>query len=237
MPDDLFVYCAMNNITDRIIFEDKHLLLVNKAAGLMVEEDQYGNPNLIQLLRKHIQGKSRNKVFIQNVHRLDRPVSGIVLFAKKPSDLKNLSEQFRNRTPEKIYLAVTESAPEKKEARLSHYHYKNLKEKKAEISSEKKKETDVVELEYKIIGEAGKKFLWQIKLITGKYHQIRAQLAFAGCPVIGDEKYGSAAKYGQDAIALHAWKLGFIHSATGEKAEYAAPLPADDLWKNFKVNS
>ena len=225
----------MNKISEQIIFEDKHLLLVNKPAGLMVEEDQYDNPNLIQLLRKHIQGKSRNTVFIQNVHRLDRPVSGIVLFAKKASDLKNLSEQFRNRTPEKIYLAVTASAPEKKEGRLSHYHYKNLKEKKAEISSEKKKETDFVELEYKIIGEADQKFLWQIKLITGKYHQIRAQLAFMGCPVIGDEKYGSTIKYHQDAIGLHAWKLGFIHSATGDKVEYIAPLPEDNFWKNFKV--
>jgi 23S rRNA pseudouridine955/2504/2580 synthase/23S rRNA pseudouridine1911/1915/1917 synthase len=212
-----------------ILFEDKHLIIINKEAGLMVEPDAYGHPNCCDQLRP---GKEKEP-FIQTVHRLDRPVSGILLFALKPSALKNLNRQFAERAVEKYYLAITTHQPVSPKGKLKHHFFKDTLQKKAVITDTPGKDTQLVELDYEITASADSLFLWKIRLHTGRYHQIRAQLAHVGCPVYGDLKYGSAQTYKPDAIALHARQLDFYHPHTNERMHMEAPAPKDKLWDLF----
>jgi len=202
-------------VADHILFEDNDILLINKPCSLMVEPDRNGHPNLLQQVQKYIKQNSHpnKEVYAQHVHRLDRPVSGIVLFAKKKSVLKNLSEQFAQRTIKKKYKAITEKQPLLEQGILDNWLYKDKKNKKAVIYEQTHAEADNVKLAY--ITENYKQFtLWDINLHTGKYHQIRAQLAFAGCSIIGDTAYGSTHVYAPNAIALHAYELAFVHPNT-----------------------
>lgn len=216
-----------------IIYEDKHLLALNKSAGLMVEEDRYGNPNLVSEVKKYLTDKERSKnLIVANVHRLDRPVSGLILFAKRKSLLVKLNEQFAKREVEKIYLAVTDQKPDQQEGRLVHWLVKDTLQKKAIIYTEQVENADKVELEYKILSEQQGKFLWEIKLITGKYHQIRAQLSFIGCPIMGDEKYGSVISYRLNEITLHSRKLS-LNYPEGERKMFQAEPPDFFPWTLF----
>jgi RluA family pseudouridine synthase len=206
------------NIPDHILFEDEYLLVINKPCGLMVEPDRNGHPNLLQQVKKYIQlSKSKGEeVYAQHIHRLDRPVSGVILFTKQKAVLKNLSEQFAERSVKKYYEALTENAPLQHEGVLEHWHQK-LK-KKAVITNEKKSEwSEKAILNYSVKEILQNKFLWTIELHTGKFHQIRAQLASVGCPIIGDKYYGSTASYKADAIALHACKLVFHHPISNQE--------------------
>ncbi|WP_299249848.1 RluA family pseudouridine synthase [uncultured Cytophaga sp.] len=205
-------------VADHILFEDNDILVINKPCSVMVEPDRNGHPNLLQQVQKYIkQSVHPNKeVYVQHIHRLDRPVSGIVLFAKKKSVLKNLSEQFAQRTVKKKYKALTEKQPLLGKGSLDNWLYKDKKNKKAVIYKEPHPEADNVKLAY--ITEDYKQFsLWDIDLHTGKYHQIRAQLGFVGCSIIGDALYGSTSNYAPNAIALHAYQLEFVHPSTNEK--------------------
>jgi RluA family pseudouridine synthase len=204
-------------VADHILFEDNDILLINKPCSLMVEPDRNGHPNLLQQVQKYVKkGLHPNKeVYAQHIHRLDRPVSGIVLFAKKKSVLKNLSEQFAQRTVKKKYKALTEIQPALYKGTLNNWLYKDNKNKRAIIYTDPHPEADNVKLTY--LTDLYKQFsLWDIDLHTGKYHQIRAQLAFAGCSIIGDATYGSTHMYAPNAIALHAYELAFLHPNTNE---------------------
>lgn len=203
-----------------IIYEDDVLLVCNKPAGLMVEPDRNNFSNLLQQVKNYLKENTGEKLpYVQHLHRLDRPVSGVVLFTKKKEYLKNLSEQFAQRTVSKNYIAVTSNVPQKTSGILEHWHRKEKK--KAVLVSEGTEFAEKIKLEY-TIKPLGNFFKWEIKLHTGKFHQIRIQLASVGCPIVGDELYGSAEAYKPNAIALHAAKLIIQHPVTNHKMIFEA---------------
>lgn len=202
----------MNYEALNILFEDEALLVCDKPAGLMVEPDRNNHPNLLQYARYYIKAQTGEKIpYVQHLHRLDRPTSGIVLFTKNKIHLKNLSEQFAQRKVDKYYIAITDNAPEQLEGTLENWLRKEKK--KAMVVAEGTEYAEKALLEY-AIKSRGNYFEWQIKLHTGRYHQIRAQLAHLNCPVTGDELYGSHEAYKPNSIALHAAKLTITHPVT-----------------------
>jgi 23S rRNA-/tRNA-specific pseudouridylate synthase len=205
------------DIPEHILYEDDQILVINKPCGLMVEPDRNGYPNLQQQVKAYLRNSLApgQEVYAQHIHRLDRPVSGIILFAKQKTVLKNLSEQFAERKVRKFYQALTNKAPDFRTGTLENWLRKEKK--KAMIYNESIEYSEAVKLFYDIRAISKGKFLWEIELHTGKYHQIRAQLSAVGCPVIGDTFYNSTLPYQPDSIALHACKLIFFHPVTNEK--------------------
>jgi 23S rRNA-/tRNA-specific pseudouridylate synthase len=204
-------------IPDHILFEDPYILVVNKPCDLMVEPDRNGHPNLQQQVKQYLKVSLSpgEELYAQHIHRLDRPVSGIILFAKRKTVLKNLSGQFAERKVKKYYQALTDNPPGVMKGIFENWHRKEKK--KALISEEEFPYSEKAILKYEVRPVSADRFLWNIELHTGKYHQIRAQLSHAGCPVIGDHLYGSAIPYRPDSIALHACKLIFYHPVSHEE--------------------
>lgn len=194
----------------------------------MVEKDKFGNPSIEEIVTSLFKQKrvSQNTI-IGIVHRLDRPVSGVLLLAKKKSVLKLLNAQFETGAVDKIYYALTENRPEKEEGHLLHYLKKDVKGKKALIYKNKKENAVKCELIYKIVKETAGNFLLEIHPLTGKYHQIRAQLSFINCPIVGDNKYGATKKYKPECICLHAYSIEFFHPVEKRKMKLVSELPAD----------
>ncbi|MDB5272938.1 MAG: rluC [Chitinophagaceae bacterium] len=198
-------------IPDYILLEDEYVLVLNKPNGLMVEPDRNGHPNLLQLVKQYLEKSviPGEEAYAQHIHRLDRPVSGIILFAKQKSVLKNLSEQFAERKVKKYYQALTVAAPLDLVGVIEHWHRKEKK--KAMLHADEFPYAEKAKLSYVAKVTDEQTCLWNIELHTGKYHQIRAQLASLDCPIIGDVLYGSTIAYKPNAIALHASKLIFHH--------------------------
>jgi RluA family pseudouridine synthase len=205
------------HVPDYTLFEDDFIIVINKPAGLMVEPDRNGHPNLLQQVKKYLKTSlsGLDEVYAQHIHRIDRPVSGIVLFAKQRAVLKNLSEQFAERKVKKYYQALTDKAPVITSGTLEHWHRKEKK--KAVLYENEIEFAEEAILTYTVSEKELHQYLWDIELHTGKYHQIRAQLAHIGCPIIGDSLYGSTVSYTSNAIALHAFKLIFYHPITNEE--------------------
>ena len=200
----------------------------------MVEEAARGQLSVIRFLKKEFAMDLRGNNILQNVHRLDKPVSGTLLIARKRSVLKLLNEQFASREVGKTYLAIVSAPPANPHGGLNHWLIKDDEAKRAIISDTPSPLAVEVRLTYKTLKEKNGKTLLEIDLITGKYHQIRAQLAHIGSPIIGDEKYGSKEKYLDNALALHASKLSFRHPIDGTNMAIVAPTPDDDWWDLFK---
>lgn len=199
----------MFDFEKHIVFEDDVLLVCHKPAGLMVEPDRNNFPILLHDAKNYIKGKQSNSLpYIQHLHRLDRPTEGLVLFTKDKAYLKHLSEQFANREVEKYYYALTLNSPTLLSGKLENWHRKEKK--KACIVDESTAFAELAKLEYQC-QEKNKLTLWNIKLLTGKYHQIRAQLSHINCPIIGDTLYGSTETYKTNAIALFAYRLKIKH--------------------------
>jgi RluA family pseudouridine synthase len=213
------------HVPDHILYEDDYILVINKPNGLMVEPDRNNHPNLLHQVRQYIKASAPDdqEVYAQHIHRLDRPVSGIVLFAIQRSVLKNLSEQFAERKVKKYYQALTDHAPQQHTGTLLHWHRKEKK--KAVIAEQEFPYAEETRLTYHVKHFAADRFLWDIELYTGKYHQIRGQLAYIDCPIIGDATYTSGVPYKPDAIALHASKLIFSHPITNQELIIEAPTP------------
>jgi 23S rRNA pseudouridine955/2504/2580 synthase/23S rRNA pseudouridine1911/1915/1917 synthase len=189
----------------------------------MVEPDRNNFPNLLQQVKNYLKEKTGDKLpYVQHLHRIDRPVSGVVLFTKQKEHLRNLSEQFAERKVSKFYEALTANGPALTEGVLEHWHRKEKK--KAALVPEGTEYAEIAKLEYSAKPH-GKFFLWDIKLHTGKFHQIRAQLASVNCPIIGDDKYGSTLPYKPDAIALHASKLIIQHPVSKKEMVFEAEAP------------
>lgn len=213
------------HVPDHILYEDDYILVIDKPNGLMVEPDRNNHPNLLHQVRKYVRASlpDDQEVYAQHIHRLDRPVSGIVLFAIQRSVLKNLSEQFAERKVQKSYQALTSKAPQQRTGILHHWHRKEKK--KAMIADQEFPYAEEAKLSYSIEPISESRFLWNIELYTGKYHQIRGQLAYIGCPIIGDALYNSDVTYKPDAIALHASKLIFSHPITHQELTIECPTP------------
>lgn len=208
---------SLINIPNHILFEDDVVLVINKPHGLMVEPDRNGHHNLLHQVQGYIRSNSSKgvEVYAQHIHRLDRPVSGIVLFAKQRAVLKNLSEQFAERRVKKFYQALTTDSPAATHDTLQHWHRKEKK--KAMIYESEISFAEKASLAYQVKPYDQDRFFWDIELHTGKFHQIRAQLSFIGCPIVGDAHYNSIVPYKKDAIALHASKLIFAHPLTDQE--------------------
>ena len=181
----------------------------------MVEPDRNGHPNLLQMVRKYIKDTlgPGEEVYAQHIHRLDRPVSGIILFAKRKEVLRNLSEQFAKRKVTKRYQALTNNRPPELIGTIQHWHRKEKK--KATLYVQEVEYSELAKLSYEV-RPLDKRFLWDIELHTGKFHQIRAQLASLGCPIEGDVLYGSMVSFAENCIALNASVLSFSHPFTND---------------------
>lgn len=206
----------LKSITEFILFEDDWVIVLWKPAGLMVEPDRNGNPSLLQEVKQYLTSKvtEGSVVYAQHIHRIDRPVSGIVLFAKQRSVLKNLSEQFAQRKVKKYYQALTSNAPLARSGALINWHRKEKK--RAAIYDNEIEYTEQVKLNYSISQIEEHRYYWNIELLTGKYHQIRGQLSHINCPIIGDSVYGSTLAHTSNGIALNACRLEFAHPITNQ---------------------
>lgn len=221
-----------------ILFEDNHLLVVNKVAGELVQPDPSGAPALEQAAAEYIRVKynKAGAAFLGVVHRIDRPVSGAVLFAKTSKALVRLNKQLHDRGFSKIYWAIVESRPPSDSGQLQGYITRNAKINKSFVS-DKPSSQDSKEaiLRYKLIASSDRYHLLEVELLTGRHHQIRAQLAAIGCPIKGDLKYGAKRSNSDGSISLHARRLSFTHPVTNENLTITAPAPADSLWRFFET--
>lgn len=215
---------------EQILYCDNHLLAVNKPAGLLTQDSGTGRDNLEDQAKAWLKAEFNKpgNVFLEAVHRIDRVVSGVVLFARTSKGLSRLNEQMRSKKIEKIYHAVVEGCPKEKEGTLVHY----LKhgDRMAEVSSAKDKQAKRSELHYEVLKKGAGRALLEIELQTGRYHQIRVQLATMGTPIVGDEKYGAARCKGYAGIGLHSRELRFVHPTTKEEVALVAPYPEGNIF-------
>ena len=207
----------------KVLYEDNHLIAVYKPAGILTQPDKSGDKSLLEEVKKYLKEKYKKpgNVFLGLLHRLDRPVCGIVLFAKTSKGASRLSEQFRNRKVEKIYHAVVIGKPKQKEGILVNYLAKDKTKMRAVSGCGEK-----AELFYEVLKTNNKYSLLKIKLTTGKFHQIRAQLSMAGFPVLGDIKYGAPSPFPDKSIALCATSLSFRLAVKNETKEVSIPAPS-----------
>jgi 23S rRNA pseudouridine1911/1915/1917 synthase len=224
-------------VTDiEVIFEDNHLIVVNKKPGQIVQGDKTGDTPLPELIKHYLKEKYQKpgNVFCGVIHRLDRPVSGICVFAKTSKALSRMNEIFHDRNVQKIYWAVVKNKPAVPQQKLVHWLVKNESTNKAKAHIKEVHGSKRAELEYSLIQSSDKYFLLEVLPHTGRHHQIRAQLAAMGCPIKGDLKYGSERSNPDGSIHLHARKLIFEHPVSKEKITLTAPVPQESLWKFFE---
>jgi 23S rRNA pseudouridine1911/1915/1917 synthase len=228
----------MQGIEDRILYEDNHIIVINKLAGEIVQGDKTGDEPLSETLQQFIKVRNSKpgKVFIGVPHRIDRPVSGIVVFAKTSKALSRFNNMFREGNIQKTYYAIVKNKPQHNEETLVNHLIRNEKANKSFVSSQQTNNTKIAKLHYKITGQSDKYFLLEIELMTGRHHQIRCQLANIGCPIKGDLKYGFQRSNNDGGISLHAKKIKFNHPVTHNEIEIIAPFPKGDLWELFEIN-
>ncbi len=227
----------MDNLPE-ILFEDNHLLIVNKRPGDIVQGDRTGDVPLTELLKSYIKVKYNKpgEVFLGLVHRLDRPVSGAVIFAKTSKALTRMTEMVKDREISKTYWAVIDSLPVPAESTLIHFLKKNESQNKSYVVKEGVSGAKRAELTYRLIASGKTCQLIEIDLITGRHHQIRAQLAAIGCHIKGDLKYGAKRSNADGSISLHARFLQFVHPVTKETLKITAPLPKGNEWGYFDIS-
>ena len=219
-----------------IIYEDNHLIAVNKNCHEIVQGDKTGDIPLSDMLKEWLKEKyaKPGNVFVGVAHRLDRPVTGVVLFAKTSKALSRLNELFRLGKVEKTYWAITKNQPPEPEGELIHWIVRNEKQNKSVAYDNEKPTAKQAILHYRLLSKSEHYCLLEIDLKTGRHHQIRCQLAKIGCPVKGDLKYGAERSNPDGGISLHAHKLSFIHPVSQQPVDIIAPTPEDNLWKALK---
>lgn len=218
-----------------IIYEDNHLLIVNKPAGTLVQGDKTGDTTLADEGKDYIKKKysKPGDVFLGVVHRLDRPVSGAIILARTSKALERLNKAFKEREIVKTYWAITTHRPPNVEGELVHWLKKDTKINKVTASNKQVSGSQKAILSYKLIGRLAEYYLLEIKLETGRPHQIRVQLAKVGCSIMGDVKYGETKPSKDGSIYLHSRSVTLEHPVKKEKMSFTAPVPNDQIWKLF----
>ncbi|MCL2414077.1 MAG: RluA family pseudouridine synthase [Bacteroidales bacterium] len=216
-----------------ILYEDNHLVAINKRSGEIVQGDKTGDVCIVEEVKSFLKkrGNKPGNVYVGLPHRLDRPTSGVLLLAKTDKALARVNKLIHDREFDKTYWAIVRNKPPKDSDRLVHWLQKNEKQNKSYASDIEKKGWQKAELEYKVAASSDNYYLLEIKLLTGRHHQIRVQLSEIGCPVRGDLKYGFERSNRDGSISLHARVLEFIHPIKNEPIKITAPAPKENLWQ------
>ena len=218
-----------------VVYEDNHIIIVNKQSGEIVQGDKTGDRPLSDIVKDYIKEKYQKPgaVFLGVVHRLDRPVSGLVVFARTSKALTRLNKMFAEGEVHKTYWALVKNAPQETEATLTHWLVRNEKQNKSYAYATEKPNAKKAILKYRLIGKSDNYSLLEVQLMTGRHHQIRCQLAAIGCPIKGDLKYGAPRSNPDGSISLLSRKMEFVHPVSKERITVEAPLPDDPLWQAF----
>ena len=220
----------------QVLYEDNHIIIVYKQSGEIVQGDKTGDKPLSETIKEWIKQKyaKPGNVFLGIVHRLDRPVSGIVVFAKTSKALSRLNNMFRNGEVRKTYWAMVQTAPNMPEATLTNWLVRNEKQNKSYVYNNEMPNAKQAILKYKTIGQTEHYTLLEVNLLSGRHHQIRCQLAAMGCPIKGDLKYGARRSNPDGSISLLSHKVEFIHPVSKQKIVVVSPLPTEKVWDNFR---
>ncbi|WP_298454964.1 RluA family pseudouridine synthase [uncultured Prevotella sp.] len=221
----------------QVIYEDNHIIIVSKRSGEIVQGDKTGDKTLADDAKQYIKEKyaKPGNVFLGVVHRLDRPVWGLVVFAKTSKALSRLNDMFRTGDVHKTYWAITQNCPAEPEATLTDWIRRNEKQNKSYAYSREVPDSKKAVLHYKVIGRSDNYTLVEVNLMTGRHHQIRCQLANIGCPIKGDLKYGARRSNPDGSISLLARRIEFVHPVSKERVSVEAPLPDDKLWHEMRM--
>lgn len=221
----------------QVVYEDNHLIIVNKNSSEIVQGDKTGDKPLSEIVKDYIKEKyaKPGNVFLGVVHRLDRPVSGLVIFARTSKALSRLGEMFRNGDIHKTYWAIVKNTPPAMEGELVNWLTRNECQNKSYAYAREVPRSKKAILDYKVIGHSERYTLLEINLKTGRHHQIRCQLAKMGCPIKGDLKYGFPRSNPDGGISLLSRRVSFIHPVSKKEIDVVAPLPDDKLWQSFSV--
>lgn len=221
----------------QVIYEDNHLIIVSKRSGEIVQGDKTGDKTLGDAVKQYIKERyaKPGNVFLGVVHRLDRPVSGLVVFARTSKALSRLNDMFRDGKVHKTYWAITKNAPAVSEATLANWLTRNEKQNKSYAYDHEVPGSKKAVLHYKVIGRSDNYTLIEVNLMTGRHHQIRCQLAGIGCPIKGDLKYGARRSNPDGSISLLAHSIEFTHPVSKEQISLTAPMPEDKLWGEFSM--
>lgn len=218
-----------------VLYEDNHIIIVNKSSSEIVQGDKTGDVPLSETVKQYIKEKyaKPGNVFLGVVHRLDRPVSGVVTFARTGKSLARLNEMFRTKDVHKTYWAIVKDVPKNPEGELVHWLVRNEKQNKSYAYDKEVPNSKKAILHYKVIAHSDNYTLLEIDLKTGRHHQIRCQLAKMGCPIKGDLKYGAKRSNPDGSISLHARRIQFVHPVSKIDIDVVAPVPNDALWHSF----
>jgi 23S rRNA pseudouridine1911/1915/1917 synthase len=221
-----------------VVYEDNHIIIVNKTSSEIVQGDKTGDVSLVDELKKYLKELycKPGNVFVGCVHRLDRPVSGLVVFAKTSKALSRLNNMFQNGEVKKTYWAIVKNCPNPTEGELVHWLIRNEKQNKSYAYEREVPNSKKAILDYKLIAKSERYFLLSVNLQTGRHHQIRCQLAKIGSPVKGDLKYGSQRSNTDGSISLLARRIQFIHPISKKEIDITAPVPNDNLWKDLEAS-
>lgn len=221
----------------QVLYEDNHIIVINKRPGDIVQGDKTGDMPLSEVVKEYVKDKYNKpgNVYLGVVHRLDRPTSGIVVFARTSKALPRLNQLFKDRDAKKTYWALVKNMPPKEEDTLTHYLKRNPKQNKSYAHIKEVPESKKAILDYKIIQKLDNYFLLEIDLHTGRHHQIRSQLSAIGSPIKGDLKYGFDRSNKDASISLHARRLSFKHPVKDLDLNLIAPLPNDPIWNAVNI--
>ncbi|MDE6647389.1 MAG: RluA family pseudouridine synthase [Prevotella sp.] len=222
----------------KVVYEDNHIIIVSKESGEIVQGDKTGDVPLSETVKQYIKDKYQKPgaVFLGVTHRLDRPVSGLVVFARTSKALARLNNMFRNGDVHKTYWAIVQNPPQSQEGTLRHWLVRNERQNKSYAHDHAVPNSKEAVLKYRLVGQTERYWLLEVNLLTGRHHQIRCQLAAMGCPIKGDLKYGARRSNPDGSISLLARRIEFVHPVSKESIVAESPLPADRLWQSITIN-